>query len=118
MKTMPNVQTRRTLPVTAQTLWRKRRRSFAGVCATVWLSGCGAFLSNDEFGLSWSGKQLSQLTQAWGKPAAQLTHADGSTEVRYDMTEVRCTYWFTANNDGRIVSYRYQVGPWGSCKPV
>lgn len=118
MKPMPSLQATRLFSVPARTLWRKRQLLVAGVCATVWLSGCGAFVSNDEFGLSWSGKPLAQLTQAWGQPAEQKNQADGSTEVRYDMKESRCTYWFTADKAGKIVTYRYEVGQWGSCKPV
>ena len=118
MKPMPSPLTSRYLPVTDRTLWRKRRRLTAGLCATVWLSGCGVFLSNDEFGMSWSGKPLAQLTQAWGQPATLDVQADGSTEVRYDLKEARCTYWFTADKAGKIVAYRYQLGQWGSCKPV
>jgi len=118
MKTMSVLPASRLLSVSKRTLWRKRRRLSAGLCATVWLSGCGALLSNDEFGLSWSGKPLAQLTQAWGQPAEQKNQADGSTEVRYDMKESRCTYWFTADKAGKIVTYRYEVGQWGSCKPV
>jgi hypothetical protein len=90
----------------------------AGVCATAWLSGCGVCVSNDEFGLSWSGKPLTQLKQAWGQPSDQHVQADGSTELRYDMKEARCTYWITADRAGKIVAYRYEVGQWGSCKPV
>lgn len=88
------------------------------VCDTLWLSGCAVFTSNDEFGLSWSGKPLAQLTQAWGKPAAQETQVDGSTVVRYEWARAGCTYWFTADAAGKIASYRYEVGQWGSCKPV
>ena len=90
----------------------------AGVCASAWLSGCGVFLSNDEFGLSWSGKPLAQLKQAWGPPAEQQTQIDGSIEIRYDFKQERCTYWFTADKAGKIVAYRYEVGQWGSCKPT
>ena len=90
----------------------------AGCGATVLLVGCVMFTSNDDFGVSWSDKQLSHLTRVWGPPSAQDTKADGSVEVRYDMERARCTYWFTANPEGRIVGYRYRVGDWGTCKPV
>ena len=118
MNPTPSLQATRLFTVTARTFWRKRQLLVAGVCATVWLSGCGAFVSNDEFGLSWSGKPLAQLTQAWGQPAEEKNQDDGSTEVRYDMKEARCTYWFTADKAGKIVTYRYKVGQWGTCKPV
>jgi hypothetical protein len=118
MKPMPSPRASRLLPVTVQMLGRKRRLLVAGVCATVWLSGCVVFASNDDSGRSWSGKPLAQLTQAWGNPAAQEIQADGSTEIRYDMGVARCTYWFTADKAGKIVAYRYEVGQWGTCKPI
>ena len=85
MNPMPSFQASRLLPVTGTSLWRKRQLMVAGVCASAWLSGCGVFVSNDEFGLSWSGKPLAQLKQAWGQPADEKTQADGSTELRYDL---------------------------------
>jgi|GEM_PF-1517652 len=118
MNPMPSLQASRLLPVTGTSLWRKRQLMVAGVCASVWLSGCSVFVSNDEFGLSWSGEPLAQLKQAWGQPAEEKIQVDGSTELRYDMKEARCTYWFTADKAGKIVAYRYEVGQWGSCKPV
>ena len=99
-------------------LWRKRRMLSGTVCAATLLASCTLFTSNDEFGLSWSGKPVDQLKQSWGQPAEQSRHTDGSSEVRYDLAEIRCTYWFTVDNAGKIVSYRYAVGQWGSCKPM
>ena len=118
MHPMPSLTASRLLPVTGTSLWRKRQLIVAGVCASAWLSGCGVFLSNDEFGLSWSGKPLAQLQQAWGPPAEQQTQIDGSREIRNDFKQERCTYWFTADKAGKIVAYRYEVGQWGSCKPT
>jgi len=118
MNPMPSHQATRLFSVPVRTLWRKRKLMVSGMCASVRLSGCCVFVSNDEFGLSWSGEPLAQLKQAWGQPAEEKIQVDGSTELRYDMKEARCTYWFTADKAGKIVAYRYEVGQWGSCKPV
>jgi len=99
-------------------LWRKRRMLSGTVCAATLLASCTLFTSNDEFGLSWSGKPVDQLKQSWGQPADQQKHSDGSSEIRYDLAELRCTYWFTVDKAGKIVSYRYAIGQWGSCKPM
>ena len=92
MNPMPSHQATRLFSVPVRTLWRKRQLMVSGMCASVWLSGCGVFVSNDEFGLSWSGEPLAQLKQAWGQPAEEKIQVDGSTELRYDMKEARCTY--------------------------
>jgi len=118
MNPTPSREVRRVPPVSGTSLWRKRQFMVAGACASAWLSGCVLFTSNEEFGLSWSGKLLSQLQQAWGPPTEQQTQIDGSVEIRYDFKQERCTYWFTADKAGKIVAYRYEVGPWGSCKPT
>jgi len=55
MNPMPSHQATRLFSVPVRTLWRKRQLMVSGMCASVWLSGCGVFVSNDEFGLSWSG---------------------------------------------------------------
>ena len=108
------------LPVNVQGVWSKPRRMLAALCAAACfcVCGCAVFYTHDHFGRSWSGKMLTQITQAWGDPAAQEILPDGSTEIRYDIKKWRCTYWFTADKTGKIVSYRYEVGQWGTCKPV
>ncbi len=118
MKPTSTYPAKHLMPAPRRTLWRKRRAWGTCVCATAWLGACALFTSNDEFGLFWSGKPLAQLTQTWGKPAEQQTQVDGSTVVRYEWSRAACTYWFTADASGKIASYRYEVGQWGSCKPM
>ena len=99
-------------------LWRKRLSPAMLLAATCGVSACSMFVSNDEFGLLWSGQSVDQLKTARGQPSGEEKHTDGSTEIRYDMADIRCTYWFTVDKTGKLVAYRYAVGEWGSCKPT
>ena len=94
------------------------RASLFSLAAAWLLSACGVLASQDEWGLAWSGKPVEQLTSAWGQPNEQRSQGDGSTEIRYDLTDARCSYWFTVDRGGKIAAYRYVVGQWGSCKPT
>ena len=98
-------------------LWLRPQVKAVLLAALGGLSACSAFVSNDEFGMGWSGKPVDQLKTAWGQPSAEHKHWDGSTEISYEMTDIRCTYWFTVDRAGKIAAYRYAVGEWGSCKP-
>ena len=105
------------LSLAMPSLWRMSQSLVVMLAAACVVSACSVFVSNDEFGMAWSGKPVEQLKYAWGQPNGEEQHLDGSTEIRYDMTAIRCTYWFTVNNAGKIAAYRYVVGQWGSCKP-
>ena len=81
MHTMPSLTASRLLPVTGTSLWRKRQLMVAGVCASAWLSGCGVFLSNDEFGLAWSGKPLAQLIDEIDKTAGRGNNLSSALRI-------------------------------------
>lgn len=82
------------------------------------LTGCSLFLSNSTFGESWTGKPIESLKSQWGPPQGEVANSDGTGEVRYEMRKWGCTYWFASDTSGKIVSYRYKVDAWGTCKPI
>jgi len=82
------------------------------------ISGCSLFVTNEAFGQSWKDHQVEQLKHQWGNPQAESSNTDGSSELRYELFNGGCTYWFTTDASGKIVSYRYKVNGWGTCKPI
>ena len=88
------------------------------VGVAVVLSGCVAFATHDDHGKSWSGQTGEALKKVWGQPQGQETLPNGFTEIRYDLQRMNCTYWFTLDEAGKIVDYRYKVGTLGTCKPT
>lgn len=81
-------------------------------------SGCSLFVTNAAYGGSWTGKALDQLKRQWGSPSEESVLENGGREVRYELFNGGCTYWFSANDSGKIVAYRYKVNGWGTCKPI
>ena len=95
------------------------RTVFVVAVALVWvLTGCSLFVSNSSFGESWTGKPIEKLKHQWGAPQGEVANPDGTGEVRYEMPKWGCTYWFASDASGTIVSYRYKVDTWGTCKPI
>lgn len=82
------------------------------------LSACSLWVGQDALGQSWVGQSLATLKSQWGTPQGETAQANGGVEVRYDVPKSGCTYWFTANAVGQIVSHRHQREAWGTCKPV
>jgi len=95
-----------------------RRRSFIMLIAGVPLWGCALFVTEDFFGKSWQGQPIDNLRRQWGAPAEVIKNADGTTEVRYEIFNGRCTYYFNTDPTGKIVGYHYRSSGWGGCKPI
>lgn len=94
------------------------RWCLALVCMAVVLSGCVLFATQDDHGKAWTGETGEKLKKLWGQPQGQETLPNGFTEIRYELQRMNCTYWFTLDEAGKIVGYRYKVGTLGTCKPT
>mgnify|MGYP001574329261 FL=1 len=82
------------------------------------LNGCAFFVTEDDFGKSWTGHPYSQLKNQWGEPTNIVKNKDGTMEVRYDIFNGECSYFFLVDQNGQIIGYHYKSSGFGACNPI